>query len=188
VKTILVLVSMGMLLCAPGSVVPQQKAAPKSLAQLELTMEVATTSEDGNPSAIRITVRNNGALPVDMPLPEADCVVGGGGVGVQWEWHPQDPEEHTGSISDGVACMADHFPSLQYRVENEWIRLRPAEFISVTQNVRRVFRDQKPGTAEIWAEYVPPEVKPEERIALEQAGYMIPTDKIETEHRSFTIR
>lgn len=184
-KNGLFVLSICVSLFMPGSILAQIKTAPKSLAQLELTMEVATTSEDGYPSAIRITVKNIGAVPVDMPLPEGSCVVEGGGVQVRSAWHSTDGLTGSGS---GGSCGTDHFPTLQWRMQNEWIRLRPGEFVSLTKNVRRDFRDRKPGTVEIWAEYQPPEVKPAELAALEQVGYIIPTEKIETEHRSFVIR
>ena len=181
---------MGAFFCAPGIPKAQPKQVPKSSAQLELTMEVATTTEDGYPSAIRITLRNTGGLPVDMPMPEVACLVGGGGMEVRADWHPVDTDRRKESTSSGAWCTADVFPSLQFRVENEWIRLRPGEFITATQSMRRTLRERKPGPGiiELWAEYIPPEVKPDELAALEQAGYNIPTEKIETEHRSFNLR
>ncbi len=50
-----------------------KKTKPESLAKLELSVEIATTDDDGYPSALRITIRNVGGVPVDMPVLHERC-------------------------------------------------------------------------------------------------------------------
>ncbi len=79
-------------------------------------------------------------------------------------------------------------PSLITRIKNEWIRLRPGEFVTTTESIRDQTNDLEVGTVEHWAVYDPPQATAKEATELEEAGYIIPTEKIETEHRTFAIR
>jgi hypothetical protein len=76
---------------------------------------------------------------------------------------------------------------LAVRVKEEWIHLRPGEFITVSDNFRSELRNFDPGTVEYWVEYVPPEASAKELAELQQAGNIVPTEKIETAHQSFVI-
>ena len=166
----------------------QQKAEkPVNPARLELMAEVAATTEDGYPAALRVTVKNVGNVAVDMPMPKFPCVPGGGGVDMRFEWHPNDPEDHTGALNTGSGCWEEHFANLMDRVHRDWIRLQPGDFITVSESFRGRFQNLKPGTVEYWVEYVPPEVKTEELIELQRSGYVIPTERIETVHQTFTV-
>lgn len=167
----------------------QQRAVMQpNPAHLELTAEVAATTEEGYPSVLRITVKNVGNVAVDMPMPMVPCVPGGGGVEMQFEWHYSDPGNHTGVSVGKSGCMQDHFPSLKDRVRYDWIHLQPGEFITVSESLRGRFQNLQPGTVEYWVEYIPPEASAKELAELQQAGYIIPTEKIETAHQTFVVR
>jgi hypothetical protein len=156
-------------------------------ARLELTAEVATTTEEGYPAVLRITLTNAGNVAVDMPMPGAPCVPGGGGVEVRAQWSPTDPKDLRGGGSTGTGCTQEHFPSLTFRVSHQWIRLRPGEFITVSEDIRQNYRNWEPGRIEYWAEYIPPKATPEELVELRQAGYVVPAEKIETLHQTFVV-
>jgi hypothetical protein len=168
--------------------VGQQKTEKTSdHAHLELTADVAATTEEGYPEALRVTIKNVGNVAVDMPMPTAPCVPGGGGVEMRFEWHPKDPGDHSGMSTSGTSCMQDHFASLMYRVRHDWIHLQPGEFIIVSESLRGRFQEIKSGTVEYWIEYVPPEASAKEFAELVQSGYIIPTEKIETAHKTFIV-
>jgi hypothetical protein len=164
------------------------KEKPLNPAQLELTMEVAATTEEGYPLVLRVTVKNVGNVAVDMPMPMVPCVPGGGGVEMRFEWHPKNPGDLRGKGSSGTSCMQDHFASLMYRVRHDWIHLQPGEFITVSESLRSRFQEIDPGTIEYWAEYIPPKAYTAELVELKQAGFIVPTEKIETAHHTFIVR
>jgi len=164
-----------------------QQKPPVTAPQLELSMEAATTTDDGKPSSFRITLKNVGSLAADLPMPEARCVVGGGGIEIRSLWYSGDPATRSSGFSAGATCGMDHFPSLQYRVQNQWIRLRPVESVVVSVSVRREFISAEKGELEFWAEYTPPDLKDGERAELQESGLFAPMKKIETEHRTYPI-
>ena len=86
-----------------------------------------------------------------------------------------------------MACGQTDMPSLMDRVRNEWLRLQPGEFITSSENIRERLGELDPGTVEYWAEYVPPEATPKELAELREAGYIVPTEKIQTAHHSFVV-
>jgi hypothetical protein len=155
--------------------------------QLELTAEVATTTEEGYPAAVRITIQNVGIVPADMPMPQSPCVPGGGGISIQHRWEPADSKDHTFVAGGNAGCSQDHFAPLLARIRHEWIRLRPGDFITVSENVREDFRVLETGSIEYWAEYHPPSLTTEEKEQLKNAGYNFPSAKLETEHVTFRI-
>ena len=165
----------------------QKKEMPRNPVHLELTTEVAATTEEGYPSVLRITIKNVGNVAVDMPMPMVPCVPGGGGVEMRFEWNSSDPGDHSGVGTTGTSCWQEHFASLMYRVSHDWIHLQPGEFITVSESLRGRFQEIRPGTVEYWVEYVPPEVTPKELVELQQAGYNIPTEQIETDYRTFVV-
>jgi len=169
---------------AAGQVKVEKAPSP---AHLELTAEVAATTDEGYPSVLRITIKNVGNVAVDMPMPKAPCVPGDGGVMVRSEWRPSDPEDHTASFSGIAGCAMDHFPSLKFRVAHQWIRLRPGEFIVISESLREDFLDLRPGTVTYWVQYIPPRVPPEELIDLQRSGFVVPIEKIETAHQTFVV-
>lgn len=158
----------------------------KSLTQLELGVEIATTEDDGHPTALSVTVKNAGGVAVDMPILHTSCMPDGG-VQIRMSWTSSDPHNQTGR-GWGGGCLVTDRPSLITRIKNEWIRLRPGEFVTTTESIRDQTNDLEVGTVEHWAVYDPPQATAKEATELEEAGYIIPTEKIETEHRTFAIR
>lgn len=155
---------------------------PASLAQLELTMEVATTNDDGNPQALRVTVKNVGSVVVTMPLLNSGCHPDNG-VWVRSAWVSADEKRGSGG---GGGCGIGDQPTLVERATRSWIRLRPGEYMTTMLEIRSSVKE--PGTVDYWVEYVPPDAKAHEIEELLRAGHEIPTEKMETEHRSFVIR
>lgn len=166
------------------SVSAQQKTEKQAdLAQLELTAEIAATTDDGIPTALRITIKNVGNVTVDMPVIGDSCHPSGG-ISVESFWLSKADGTGMGS---GHGCGITDLPPLMQRVKEDWNRLRPGEFVVTTENLRPIFHDLKPGTVEYWVEYIPPDATKEEILALQQEGYVIPTEKLATPHMSFDI-
>jgi hypothetical protein len=175
--------------CVYGSVAAgqQKPEKPASPAHLELAMEAAATTEEGYPSVLRVTVKNVGNVAVDMPMPVIGCLPLGGHIAVQLNWRPNDPKSTSGR-GWGMGCGQSDMPSLMDRVRNQWIRLRPGESVTSSENMYERLGKLDPGTVEYWVEYVPPEASAKELVELQQAGYIVPTERIETAHQSFTVR
>jgi len=163
----------------------QQTEKPFNPAQLELTPEVADTTEEGYPAVLRVTIKNIGNVAVDMPMPEAYCLPRGGSIDVHLTWSSESPEQ-TG-LGWGGACAETDIPHLIDQVRQHWIRLQPGEFIAMSESIRDFYRTLDRGTVEYWVEYVPPQVSAKEFAELQQAGYIVPTEKIETAHQTFVV-
>lgn len=182
----LLLIMAGLIAC--GSAGAQGKTQkPESPAKLELTMEVATTDDDGYPSALMITIRNVGDVPVDMPVLKGDCSPDNG-FRIETGWTPDKPDGH--GYGSGGGCGIGDGPSLQSRIEHAWVRLRPGESMTQTErfNWGGYARGAGSGTVEYWVEYTPPAITEKEATILKQAGYLIPTETLETQHSSFHVR
>jgi hypothetical protein len=185
VKTAVFVLSMGALLCMPGRAAAQQKPAPMSLAQLELTMDVATTTSEGLPAALRFTLKNSGYTALDIPLPSLDCSGINGSIRVRVAVHHEGPE----TSGRGHACMigTDHEPPLADRVKTQWFHLLPGESLTLTGDRRRlVDKADGPATYEFWAEYEPPPLTPADRDRLAQDGYIVPSVSIDSDHLSYS--
>ena len=154
---------------------------PLSLAHLELTAEVAATTDEGYPSALRVTVRNVGNLVVTMPILGGDCHPDNG-VKVESFWISIDEQSGTGG---GGGCGISDQPSLLARARQKWIRLAPGEFM--TTMLQLDAPNKGAGTLEYWVEYTPPDATAREVDDLMQAGIVVPTEKLTTEHRTFMI-
>jgi hypothetical protein len=170
-----------------GPALAQKVEKPESLAKLELSTEIAATGDDGYPSALRITIKNVGGVAVDMPLLKNGACSPLNGFQIHSVWLPDNPVN--GGVGSGWGCGMGDLPSLMYRIQHEWVRLRPGEFMTTTERVDWSSEaNEGPGTVEYWVEYTPPSVTKEEIATLLLAGYLIPTDKLETAHSSFHIR
>jgi hypothetical protein len=165
----------------------QSKApGPESPAKLELSVEVATTDDDGYPSALLITISNVGGVAVDMPVLQEDCTPDNG-YHVHFAWTPDESSDGLGE-GYGYGCGTGGQPSLMFRVQHAWVRLRPGESMTQTKRIDwRDFARDGPGTVEYWVEYTAPKVTEEEAASLKRAGYFIPAEKLETQHSSFRV-
>jgi hypothetical protein len=165
----------------------QEAKKPVSAARLELTTEVAATTENGYPSILRITLKNAGNVAVELPMPE-QCVPGGGSLHVIHEVHSDNPFDGL-ELGTGHGCVRGDSQSIEKRIENEWIRLQPGEFIVLSDStLRRSLQWVQQGTVEFWAEYTPPDVTVQEFAELTNSGHVIPTEKLESEHKSFHVQ
>jgi hypothetical protein len=161
-----------------------KRTKPESPAKLELSVEIATTDDDGNPSALRITITNVGGAPVDMPVLQEGCAPENG-IRVQAIW---STDSSGIGVGRGNPCGIFDGPSLEYRMRREWVRLRSGEFMTATRRAGWTdFRRDGSGTVEYWVEYTPPAFTDEQAARLQRAGYIIPTEKLETKHSSFHI-
>lgn len=86
-----------------------------------------------------------------------------------------------------MGCSQDHFAPLKNRVKDDWIRQKPGEFITVSDNLRKHFRNLKPGFVDYWVEYTPPDVKQVELLELQRTGYVVPTKKVITISQTLRI-
>jgi hypothetical protein len=169
-------------------IIGQQREAPKpeSPAKLELSSEVATTDDDGYPSALLITISNVGGVAVDMPVLQEDCTPDNG-YHVQTTWTPDESSSGLG-LGRGYGCGAGDQSSLMFRVQHAWVRLRPGESMTQTKRIDwRDFAKDGPGTVEYWVEYTPPSPNEKEAASLKQAGYIISVETLETQHSSFHV-
>ena len=176
--------------CAGAAIAAAQAKVEKTPnpAHLELTAEVAATTDEGYPSVLRITLKNVGNVAVDMPMPKLGCVLRGGGIEVHLSWTPSDQGSGSGMGRGwGVACGQTDMPKLLNRVRNEWILLRPGESVVESEDLRGRLGKLDPGTVEYWVEYSPPEANARELGELQEAGFVVPTEKIETEHWTFAV-
>jgi hypothetical protein len=158
---------------------PVQK--PVNPAVLELTAETAATTDEGHPAALRVTAKNIGSVTVTMPMLGGSCSPDNG-VALQSFWVSIDERRGSGG---GGACGISDQPPLSERVRKQWIRLRPGEYM--TTMIRLTEAQYDAGTVEYWVEYTPPDATAQEIKQLMQDGFVIPTEKIATEHRRFQV-
>jgi len=172
------------ILSAPGN--GQEKPAElPSPAQLELTMEVATTTEDGLPAALRFRLTNIGGVAVDMPIPAIDCQGANGTVRVRSVVRLDGPS--SGGTGHGCGSGSGDGPSFSQRVKSSWLHLLPGEYLTFTGDRRyMVDRVNGPATYEYWAEYEPPSLTREQRDVLVEGGYLAPTEKVVSAHLSYS--
>jgi hypothetical protein len=187
VKTTLFVLSISVLLCISTAAVTQSPSPPETSVQLEMALEVATTTPEGLPAALRFTLKNIGYSAVDLPLPALDCSGNNGTVRIRAAVHHERPE--TGGYGHGCMVGTDHEPSLVDRVRTQWFHLLPGEYLTLTGDRRQlVDKAEGPATYEFWAEYEPPPITKEERNELAQAGYMVPSVSVESDHLSYSER
>ncbi len=156
--------------------------AESSGTQLELTVEVATTSEDGYPEALRVTLTNVGGAGLTMPVLGDGCSPDNG-VKAHSSWMALNGSRGT---SNGGACGIFDGPGIAERLKSIWILLRPGE--SMTTMLRVGLLNTEAGTEEYWVTYTPPQVTEQDSQEMLDAGIVIPTEKLETEHLSFEVR
>lgn len=161
----------------------QTPEPPAIQAQLELTADVSTTTEEGYPSSVRVTIRNVGGETLDMPVLTTDCSPDNG-LQVNVVWASDDGQNGSGS---GGSCGTGDQGSLISRIQRQWLRLRPGEFMTQTINLLTHYDPAKRGTVSYRVIYIPPS---ETKLELEEArsaGYVIPAKRLDTGKQSFRI-
>ena len=181
-----------LILIAAASLQPAMSIAqagqrkPASPVSLDISVEVATTTNSGQPSAVRITLKNIGTITADLPMPQLGCECEDGSLTMKYEWHSIDPNDHSGRGSVCVGGLTDQSP-LMVRASREWIRLQPGEFLTVTENLKTVLQHLDPGTVEFWWLYTPPRLTSAELIELQRSGYTVPTDVVSTPKQTISL-
>ncbi|HWE87294.1 MAG TPA: hypothetical protein VG267_20275 [Terracidiphilus sp.] len=167
------------------AVAAQQAVLPShGTARIELTLDVATTTEDGLPAALRFTLRNIGDVPVEIPPPAIDCIVSDGSIRIKAVIHFDGPE----GVRRGHGCGGgvSHEPSLLVRIRTEWFHLRPGEYLTFMGDARNMIdRSDKPATYEYWAVYEPPKLTAKELGIVAQNGFVIPSEPVESDSLQF---
>ncbi|MFP5234679.1 MAG: hypothetical protein ACLGSD_02155 [Acidobacteriota bacterium] len=163
-----------------------QSAAPVIMprAHLTLSSEVATTTDEGYPSSLRVTLTNAGDMAVSMPLLMQGCGPSNG-VQVMVTWVPSGSSNQ--GLGTGRNCGTGHQPLYEEWVRNEWLRLRPGEFMTITVALPSLSVSRKSGTTTYWVEFVPPDATPQVLNDLWRDGFLIPTEKLRTKEASFQI-
>jgi hypothetical protein len=162
---------------AAGQQAAQKQADP---AQLELAMEVATTTDDGSPAALRFTLTNAGYSAVDLPIPAIDCAGDGGSIVIRAVVLQEGPG--SGGYGHGCGGGMGDLPPFLARVKSTWLHLRPGEYLTFTGDLRTMLdKVNGPATYTYWAEYYPPRLTGEERNELRQNGYVVPTSTAKSE-------
>jgi hypothetical protein len=170
----------GIALAAPA-IAQDKPPLHSTLARLELSMEIATIDDNGYPSALRITIKNVGGVPVDMPVLKGACNPENG-VRVGATWIADDSIGN--GIGSGGGCGGEG-ASLIERLR-WWVRLRPSESMTTTERADwSAYGKDGPGTVEYWIEYIPPSLSEKEFVSLANEGYQVPTQTLETPHSSF---
>ncbi len=167
-----------------GDEKPEKQPNP---VQLELTMDVATTTDDGLPAALRFTITNIGNVAVDMPMPAIDCQGSNGAIRVPSVARLDGP----GTPAGGHGCGGGIYGGLSFMegVKSRWFHLRPGEYLTFIGDRRAmVDRAGGPATYEYWAEYDPPSLTKNERAELADDGYFVPTEKVLSAHLSYSER
>ncbi|MGA8743019.1 MAG: hypothetical protein WB561_17665 [Terracidiphilus sp.] len=161
---------------------------PESPVRLELTMEVATTNDDGSPQALRFTLTNAGNVGVDLPMPAIDCDTSRGSIHVYSKIVAGMP----GGFGSGHGCggsEAKGSMGLIEEIKRSWYHLEPGEYLAFTGDGRRMI-DKTGGllTYEYWAEYEAPRVTDVARSQAAGAGRVIPAGKVSSPHLTFSER
>jgi len=171
-------------LCAIWTPLSGQTPEPPAIhAQLELTVDVSTTTEEGYPSSLRATIRNVGAETLDMPVLTSDCSPDNG-LRVDASWVSDDRKNGSGS---GGSCGMGDQGSLMSRIQRQWVRLRPGEFMTQTINLLAHYDPAKSGTVYYRVIYIPPSATKLELEEALSAGYVIPAKRLDTGKQSFRI-
>src|SRR5262245_34318150 len=112
--------------------------------RLELSIEVATTTDDGRPSSARVELKNIGNFTVWLPVLGHECTY----LSVQW----------TGVLG-GTACGMSGTGTLTVEsVRRSWVQLRPGEFMVGTVPI---FPPTDQRRREFWVVYEPPATQKE---------------------------
>lgn len=149
--------------------------------KLELTMEVATTTEDGLPEALQFTLTNVGSVAVSIPAPAIDCGGSNGSIFVEVQIHFDGPEGPKAGHGCGGSIMGSALPFAE-KVRKEWLHLRPGDHLTFFGDRRRmVDKAGAPATYEIRAVYTPPALLAEQRAQAARNGILVPVQDVESD-------
>jgi hypothetical protein len=178
--------AMSASLLTPAAMAQQKNERSPSPVRLEISTEVAATTDEGYPSVLRVTVKNVSSIAVDMPMPVMGCLPQDGHVFLQMNWKSTNPNNPVGPVF-GQGCGEGDMPRLTEQIRKEGIRLRPGEYVTSSENVSSHYADIKPGMIEYWVEFAPPRPTKQDLVELQEAGFVVPTETIESEHQKFSV-
>jgi hypothetical protein len=161
-----------------------QSSAARNLAQLDLRMAVATTTDEGAPEALQFTLTNVGKSTIILPAPSIDCSGENGTIALR-----SIVRNNSSGRGRGHGCMTgtSDEPPLIERVKTNWLHLRPGDSITLLGDCRHMLdRVDGGATYEFWAVYEPPPLPAAELKQLIDAGYNVPSEKIESSHLTFS--
>jgi hypothetical protein len=165
----------------PHSAAAQDRQPDPPAVRLELTMEIATTTDNGLPAALRFTLTNIGSVAVDLPHPSISCPGSPvGDIRIETVIHFDGKEGAVG----GYGCGGSYVHDLSFvaEIKRNWFHLRPGEYLVFTGDRRTMItKASEPATYEYHAVYAPPLLTPEQRNLAAQAGYIIPTETVESD-------
>lgn len=149
--------------------------------RLELTMDVATTTEDGLPEALQFTLTNVGSVAVAIPAPAIDCNETSGSIRIEVQVHFDGPKGKGTGHGCGSEVSGRGLPFVE-RVRREWLHLRPGEHLIFFGDRRRIIdKAGAPATYEFRAVYMPPALSPEQRALAAQNGIAVPAEDVESD-------
>jgi hypothetical protein len=162
----------------------QTTAASKEVARLDLSIEVATTTDAGLPAALRFTLTNAGNVPVEVPFPAMDCDGPDGSIRIQTVIHFDEGEGQR--FGHGCGGSVSDRPTLLVRIRTRWFHLRPGEYLTFTGDARSMIDlADKPATYEYWAVYEPPALTAGDRAAVTRNGLVVPSEPVESNSLEF---
>lgn len=159
----------------------QQAKRPAAAApELELNLEARDVIR-GVPTTFHVILRNIGKEDLRLPEPSLGCASAlDGTVWLVEKYTPKLP---------GLDDMPNHCvarpPYEQDIVKRakSWVLLRPGGYLErVASPSRMHYESHGVGTYDLSAQYIPPAVTPDERLALAEAGYLYPTAKLVSKH------
>ncbi len=158
----------------------QTSASPALQLKLEPGPEVR-----GVPASFVYTIVNASDHDVRLPKPVVNC--GDVFFGEVWVHVKFKPPGHAVVQGPEHGCSNDYVATTTALKRAEsWPVLHPGESISQTLPQAQLHYDAgKTGSYEVWAEYRPPYLSPQEQRALRKAGIDFPAAEMRTPHVSY---
>lgn len=161
------------------------RPAPSASSRLQLSAEVATTTEEGYPSSVQVTITNIASASAIMPVLREGICTPERGIRLEMTWAAAD--RRTGSGKSFNNCVDSGLP-VSTLIRKDWVLLRPGESMTETIGLRGRYSDYQPGTITYRIEYLPPAASPQDLAGQAALGYFIPTESLSTPDQSFDIQ
>lgn len=174
-----------MCLMATMACAQRTRPAPSASSRLQLSVEVATTTEEGTPSSVQVTITNIASAPAIMPVLHQGICAPERGIHVEMTWVAADRRTGSGGSSNDCAGSGLTVSTL---IRKDWVLLRPGESMTETIGLRGRYSDYQPGTVTYHIEYLPPAASPKDIAGQAALGYFIPTESLATADESFDIQ
>jgi hypothetical protein len=175
-RCILALASLGVSL----GLAAQQGKKPGAGPELELNLEARDVLR-GVPTTFHIILRNIGKEDIRLPEPSLGCA--SALEGTVWLEEKYTPRlRGTDAAPNRCVALLPYEQDILKRARS-WVVLRPGGYLErVASPGRMHYENHGAGTYELFAQYVPPTVTPDERRTLAEAGFVYPTVKLVSKH------